>query len=78
MKILEDARYRKAYKLVVSDVKCYLCRILNEYDNIEEAKKDLSSLLADNKTEKVDLSKDEKKAVRKMIETLEQEIKGRK
>lgn len=30
------------------------------------------------KSEKVDLSKDEKKAVRKMIETLEQEIKGRK
>ena len=52
MKILEDARYRKAYKLVASDVKWYLCRILNEYDNIEEAKKDLGSLLADNKTEK--------------------------
>ena len=30
------------------------------------------------KSEKVDLSKDEKKAVRKMIETLEREIEDRK
>lgn len=52
MKIVEDKRFRRAYKLVESDVRFYLCRILNEYDTIEEAKNDLSSLLANNKTEK--------------------------
>lgn len=52
MKIIGDKGLKKAYKLVESDVRFYLCRILNEYDTIEEAKNDLSSLLAYNKTEK--------------------------
>lgn len=52
MKIAEDKRFKKSYKLVESDVRFYLCRILNEYDSVEEANKDLVDLLTDNKTDK--------------------------
>ncbi len=36
----------------VTDDNYCLCKILNEYDNIEDAKNDLVKLLSDNTTEK--------------------------
>jgi hypothetical protein len=43
---------KKAYKLVNSEVKWYICRVLNDYESIDEANKDLAALLTKRKTEK--------------------------
>lgn len=45
-------KYKKAYKLVNSEVKWYICRVLNDYESIDEANKDLAALLTKRKSEK--------------------------
>ena len=54
---IENSKYRKAYTVVDDNGNFKLCKILNEYDNKEEANNDLLELLVKKLTEK-DILKD--------------------
>jgi hypothetical protein len=54
---------RTVYLINKTDAGKYkLCKVLNEYNNIEDANKNLSELLTDKKTEKELLKEYSKKA----------------
>lgn len=50
MHLLEDSKFRKAYTVVENHENSELCKILNEYDNAQEAQDDLLNLLGDKAT----------------------------
>jgi len=52
MNIIENNKYRKAYKVVDNNGNFELCKILNEYDDEEKANEDLLKLLSSKVTEK--------------------------
>jgi hypothetical protein len=61
MQILNNNR--KVYLINKTDAGKYkLCKVLNEYDTIEDANKNLSELLTDKKTEKELIKEYSKKA----------------
>lgn len=51
MKIVESG-LMKGYVIHKMDTKYLVCKVLNEYENWEEASKDLIKLLTDKRTEK--------------------------
>lgn len=57
MDIIEDSKFRNAYKIVNNHGNFELCKLLNEYDNEKEANADLMKLLTHKATEK-DILKD--------------------
>ena len=52
MNIIENNKYRKAYKVVDNNGNFELFKILNEYDDEEKANEDLLKLLSSKVTEK--------------------------
>jgi hypothetical protein len=49
--LIENNKFRKAYKIIDVNGKFQLCKVLNEYDNINEANAHLIKLLTSKLTE---------------------------